>query len=232
MWVPTTETPGPDSDMDVHSLQRLLRAAALGTALLAPTALAATLQIQLSDSRSRGAQGIGVVVESASPEQPPPSPPKAVIDQHHEQFVPRVLIVQRGTEVSFPNTDRVQHHVYSFSQTKQFELPLYRGNEHPPVMFDHAGVAVLGCNIHDHMVGYVLVVDSSHFGFTDAAGRLEINGLPNENVRVTLWHPDLGVEYGAITRTIDLASGTNAVKIVLAQPWQAKAETSLSWNDY
>ena len=168
MWVPTIETPGAGfrhgrSQPSTHATRRGAR------------------------HRTTGANGAGRHVADSALRFPRPRraghrcrrrvrrvrnsrrrpPPKAVIDQHHEQFVPRVLIVQRGTEVSFPNTDRVQHHVYSFSQTKQFELPLYRGNEHPPVMFDHAGVAVLGCNIHDHMVGYVLVVDSSHFGFTD-----------------------------------------------------------------
>jgi plastocyanin len=215
-----------------HSLQRIARAAAFAAALLPPYSQAATLQIQLTDSRNRNAEGVGVVVETSSPEALPAAPPKAVMDQRREQFVPRMLIVQRGTQVAFPNTDRVQHHVYSFSQAKQFELALYRGNEHPPVTFDRDGVAVLGCNIHDHMVGYVLVVDSSHFGLTDHDGRLVLSGLPNEAVKVTLWHPDLGVEYGEINRTVDLTSGNSAAVIQLDRAWQVKQEASLSWNDY
>ena len=146
--------------------------------------------------------------------------------------MPRVTIVQRGTEVSFPNTDRVQHHVYSFSAAKQFELALYRGNEHPPVTFDRDGIAVLGCNIHDHMVGYVLIVDSRHFGFTDRDGRLVLDDLPNETVKVTVWHPDLDVEFGPINRTVDIKAGKNIADIHLDRAWQAAQETSLSWNDY
>jgi len=193
---------------------------------------AASLQIALTDSHDREAAGLGVVVDTSTVEPVPTNTPTAIIDQRHEQFVPRVSIVRRGTEVAFPNTDRVQHHVYSFSPAKQFELALYRGNEHPPVTFDRDGIVVLGCNIHDHMVGYVLVVDGSHFGFTDRDGRLTLDGLPNEAVKVTVWHPDLGVGYGAITRSVVLAPGDNSLRVRLEQSWPVKQEQSLSWNDY
>ena len=193
---------------------------------------AGSLEIQITDARGKTAAGVGIVVDTSTPEPLPAVAPKAVIDQRREQFVPRVTIVQRGTEVSFPNTDRVQHHVYSFSQAKQFELALYRGNEHPPVTFDHDGIAVLGCNIHDHMVGYVLIVDSPHFGFTDRDGRLVLTDLPNGPVKVTAWHPDIDVEFGPINRTVDIAPGKNTAEIRLDRSWQTSPETSLSWNDY
>jgi plastocyanin len=214
------------------SLRRIARAAAFASAFVGIAANAATLQIQLTDSHDRNAAGLAVVVETSTVEPAPAKPPTAVIDQSHEQFVPRVSIVRRGTEVSFPNTDRVQHHVYSFSPAKQFELSLYRGNEHPPVTFDQDGTVVLGCNIHDHMVGYVLVVDGSHFGFTDENGRLSLDGLPDESVKVTVWHPDLGVDYGAFSRSIALAPGDNPMQLHLDRTWPAKQEASLSWNGY
>ena len=76
-----------------------------------------------------------------------------VIDQRDKVFVPVVTVIQTGTEVSFPNSDSVSHHVYSFAQPNTFELPLYKGKRSPTVQFDHAGVVTLGCNIHDSMVG-------------------------------------------------------------------------------
>jgi len=215
-----------------RSLLRRIACAALASAFIPLVTHAASLQIQLTDSHDRNAAGLGIVVDTTSTEPTSPTPPTAVIDQRHEQFVPRVSIVQRGTEVSFPNTDRVQHHVYSFSPAKQFELALYRGNEHPPVTFDQDGIVVLGCNIHDHMIGYVLVVDSSHFGFSDQAGRLSLDGLPNETVKVTVWHPDLGIDYGAVTRTVALGPGNNVLQVKLDRSWPAKQEQSLSWNGY
>ncbi len=77
------------------------------------------------------------------------------MDQQGHQFVPHLLVVQAGTEVTFPNSDNVSHHVYSFSPTKPFELPLYKGDVYPPVTFEKAGIVVVGCNIHDSMLGYI-----------------------------------------------------------------------------
>ena len=111
----------------------------------------------------------------------------AIMDQVGYQFVPRVLIVRTGTEVAFPNSDNVLHHVYSFSDAKRFELPLYAGTSHPPVTFDRAGLVTLGCNIHDDMVGYILVVDTPYFGKTDASGRLELDNVPPGAYDVAAW---------------------------------------------
>ena len=54
------------------------------------------------------------------------------MDQHDMQFVPHLLVVQTGTEITFPNGDDVSHHVYSFSEAKPFELKLYKGDVYPP----------------------------------------------------------------------------------------------------
>jgi plastocyanin len=211
---------------------RIAHRVAAGLALLPVLGHAGSLDVTLTDARGQLLEGIGIVVDAPGPVQTGATPPLAVIDQRHEQFVPRVLIVQRGTEVAFPNTDRVQHHVYSFSPAKQFELALYRGNEHPPVVFEHSGIVVLGCNIHDHMIGYVLVVDSPYFAFSGHDGRANFAGLPNDSVKVTVWHPDLGIGYGRINRTVDLASGEAHVDIRIDQAWRPQQEASLSWNDY
>jgi plastocyanin len=218
--------------MGRNIVQRIAHGVATGIALLPLSGYTGSLDVTLTDAHGQPLDGIGIVVDAPGPVQTDATPPQAVIDQSHEQFVPRVLIVQRGTEVSFPNTDRVQHHVYSFSPAKRFELPLYRGNEHPPVVFDQSGIVVLGCNIHDHMIGYLLVVDSPHFAFSGHDGHADFSGLPNDSVKVTVWHPDLGVGYGQITRTVDLGSDETHINITIDQAWRPPREASLSWNDY
>src|SRR3954447_11570174 len=88
-------------------------------------------------------QGIAqaiVFVQALPPGASPPSAQQlAVMDQINKTFVPAVLPVVVGTEVHFPNHDQIHHHVYSFSRTKSFELPLYKGEEAPPVLFDKVG---------------------------------------------------------------------------------------------
>ena len=83
----------------------------------------------------------------------------------------------------------MSHHVYSFSETKTFELPLYKGDVYPPVLFDQPGIVVLGCNIHDGMLGYVVVVDTPHFARTNEQGVALIDGVPNGDYAVTVWTP-------------------------------------------
>jgi plastocyanin len=114
---------------------------------------------------------------------------RATIEQHDSEFVPYVTIVQAGTAIDFPNHDTTRHHVYSFSPPKQFELKLYKGKPSRPVVFDRPGEVVLGCNIHDWMEAYVLVVASPYFAKTGADGNAMIANVPAGRYRLRLWHP-------------------------------------------
>jgi len=139
----------------------------------------------------------------------------ARMDQQHSAFVPGVLAVQAGTTVDFPNRDNIQHHVYSFSQPRQFEIPLYSGNKAPPVRFAKPGVVVVGCNIHDWMVGHIVVLDTPYFGKTGADGRLRLD-VPPGRYTLRVWHVrGLGVP---LERTLVVpATGTSSsVQISLA----------------
>ena len=113
---------------------------------------------------------------------------KAIIDQIDREFVPLVSVVQTGTSISFPNKDDVEHDVYSFSPAKKFELKLYSGVPSHPVMFDKPGLVVLGCNIHDSMIAYVLVVDTPYFAKTGKDGRAAFDSLPPAEYRLAAWH--------------------------------------------
>jgi hypothetical protein len=99
-----------------------------------------------------------------------------------------------GTAVTFPNRDSVRHQVYSFSPAKRFELPLYTGVPQA-VTFDKPGVVILGCNIHDWMIGYVYVSESPYFAKTDAHGKAVLTDLPPRAYVLRVWHPQQsGVE--------------------------------------
>lgn len=135
-----------------------------------------------------GAPLAGAVV-SLHPDVPVALPPaQAEVDQVDATFVPAVLPVTVGTRVSFPNSDNTLHQVYSFSPTKRFDLPLYSGRTAQPVTFDQAGVVAIGCNIHDWMVGHIVVLDTPYFATTGADGRVRIEAPPG-NYRMEVWHP-------------------------------------------
>jgi len=113
------------------------------------------------------------------------------ISQMQRQFNPRVTVVTVGTAVTFPNFDTVRHHVYSFSQAKAFELKLYAGTPAAPVVFDKPGIAVLGCNIHDRMAAWVVVVDTPLHARSAAAGKAQLDDVPAGSYRLLVWHPGL-----------------------------------------
>jgi hypothetical protein len=113
------------------------------------------------------------------------------MDQINKTFVPEVLVVRRGQQVSFPNSDDIRHHVYSFSAPKTFEIRLYKGRDSEPVLFDQEGVVVLGCNIHDQMVGYIYVADNEAAWLTNSTGELNLASKPES---FHLWHPRLAAD--------------------------------------
>jgi plastocyanin len=114
---------------------------------------------------------------------------RAQIEQVDREFLPYLTVIQQGTTVTFPNRDPILHHIYSFSPAKPFEIKLYTGRSPSEVVFDKAGIVTLGCNIHDWMVAYVLVVPTPHFTRTDAAGLARLRDLPAGAYEVRAWHP-------------------------------------------
>jgi plastocyanin len=132
-------------------------------------------------------------------------PRARVVDQVDKEFTPKVTAILVGTAVSFPNHDAVRHQVYSFSPAKRFELPLYAGVPAEPVVFDKPGVVVLGCNIHDWMVGYIYVSESPYFAKTGKDGKATIAELPPRAYFVRVWHPQLEAAEESTRKNIDAA---------------------------
>jgi plastocyanin len=145
---------------------------------------------------------------------------RAILDQQDKEFVPHVRPIRVGTEVTFPNKDNIRHHVYSFSPAKRFELPLYQGTQASPVKFDKPGVVVLGCNIHDWMLGYVYVLETPYFDTSAANGRARIEDLPAGTYEVHVWHSRLaeGVEPSSQRVTITAAKDERVEFVVKLKP--------------
>lgn len=135
------------------------------------------------------------------------SPSIAIVDQIDKVFIEHVTAIQVGAAVSFPNHDNIRHHVYSFSEAKSFEIPLYKGMPTEPVVFENTGVVTLGCNIHDWMSAYIYVVDTPFFGTTGKDGHTGIQ-LPAGSYEIRIWHPQLEGNSPALVRRIDLTAGS------------------------
>lgn len=139
---------------------------------------------------------------------------KAVIEQTRGEFSPALTVVEVGTPVRFPNLDRIRHHVYSFSSAKTFELPLYSGEPHEPVVFDAPGIVTLGCNIHDWMLAHVLVMDTPWHAVSGADGRVGLAPPPGA-YRLRVWHPGLPAGQGVLEQAFVVDGTPQVLDLVL-----------------
>ena len=148
--------------------------------------------------------------------------PEKTIDQRNETFLPLVTIVPKGGHISFSNNDQTTHQVYSFSAAKQFEITLARGEKSQPIAFDNAGVAALGCNIHDHMIAYAFVAESPWTALTGADGRVTITDVPAGTYKAQVWHPKFppGRELPSLQASLsgDTSRLTVTVKLISSAP--------------
>ncbi len=194
-----------------------LRLSFLLLSVLALSARAGTLMVDARDGADRPLPDVVVFLESAQARRQVRPLEGAEMGQAGKQFVPQVLVVTTGTEVNFPNRDTVRHHVYSFSPVRKFELKLYIGTPAKPVLFDQPGIAVLGCNIHDQMVGWIVIVDTPYFGRTGEKGQLVLVKLPAGSYRLRSWHAGLPVGAPALDQAVTVpAEGQLTVTLRMA----------------
>lgn len=111
------------------------------------------------------------------------------IAQKDLTFIPSLLAVQVGTKVEFPNLDDTYHNIFSYSPAKRFDLGRYRPDEKPipSQVFDVPGLVTLRCDIHEHMRGLILVLNTPYFTITDAEGRFRLSGLPSGHYTLKAW---------------------------------------------
>ncbi len=111
------------------------------------------------------------------------------VNQKDFMFTPGLLPVQTGTKVEFPNLDDSYHNVFSFSPAKRFDLGRYRPDEKPVPfqVFDKPGMITLRCDIHEHMRGIILVVDTPHFVISGTDGAFRLQGVPSGSYKLKAW---------------------------------------------
>jgi plastocyanin len=186
---------------------------------LAGSANAGNFEALVLTPAGRPLADAAVVLEPLAPVHSKNHTP-ANIEQRGKEFIPYATVVQTGTSIDFPNNDTIRHHVYSFSPPKRFEIKLYAGKPGQPVLFDKPGEVVIGCNIHDWMEAYVLVVDSPWFGKTAGDGKATIANVPAGRYRLQLWHP----LQKARQAPVEIDIGTAPARMKLAMDVKAREQ--------
>lgn len=197
----------------------------LAASLLMTTTLvqASSLAVLVQDATGKPLADAVVYAEQDGASVPK-SPKAAVIEQRGLKFLPLVSVVQTGASISFPNNDKVRHHIYSFSPAKKFDQKLYAGVAASTQVFDKAGTVVLGCNIHDRMIAYVKVVDTPFFAKSEADGVAKVE-LPAGKYKLSIWHFNQ-VAGAAAEQTVTVKAGDAPTaltyKVALKAPTDAE----------
>ena len=158
----------------------------LATVITAPAA-----EFSCTISSTKGEPVADTVVSLIPLDTPaPPVPATIQVDilQEGQEFTTYVTVVQTGTKVVFPNRDTVQHHVYSLSKPKKFELPLYNPGQAESIVIEVPGLVTIGCNIHDWMITHLVVVPTPWFAQSGPDGMVKLNA-PAGRYRLEIWHP-------------------------------------------
>ena len=160
---------------------------------------AADVHVEVLDKHGKPLEGALVSLHGAN--IPSPEPMTLDLVQRELIFEPQVSVVTSGSTVKFVNQDDIKHHVYSFSKAwkKQFHL---QRNEMVEYVLDKPGQVVLGCNVHDWMLGYIYVLDTPFFGQTNKAGKLMLSGAPAGKFKLHVQHPRLRDGRGLIKQDV------------------------------
>jgi plastocyanin len=198
---------------------KLATSFAFCAAMLGPwgPAQAANVQVQVLDGSGKPITDAVVFLDSKDAKAALKPVRDTAIAQVSKEFTPRLTVVPVGSAVDFPNRDKVRHHVYSFSPAKNFELKLYAGTPAAPVVFDRAGVAVLGCNIHDNMIAWVVAVETPYYGRSAADGRVQLSGVPEGSYRLRVWHIDMAPGAAPTDQPFDVVSSGAAATVRLGE---------------
>ncbi len=161
-------------------------------------------------------QAVGVLfLEPVPPREFPPPTQPAVMDQRNISFIPRILPIQVGTRVDFPNHDHVQHNVFSPSLTRMFNLGTYPPGEVRSVVFEKPGVVDVFCEIHPDMHAVILVLPTPYFTVTDKKGRFRISAVPPGRYVLKWWSETCGE---GVIQELRIAHETDTITVEWTAP--------------
>jgi hypothetical protein len=138
----------------------------------------------------------------------PRNPSTLIVAQKNKSFAPYVAVTQKGQSIAFENQDNITHHIYSVSGGNRFDFKIKSGHSKSTQQLNHAEEIAMGCNIHDWMSGYVLVVDTPYYTQTNAQGLATMALSVAGSYTLTVWHPQLDVEDYKIEQTIAFVNNT------------------------
>lgn len=109
------------------------------------------------------------------------------ISMARKQFVPRTMAVPVGSTIKVPNKDSISHNAFSPTKPNNFDLELYGRGEEKSFTVKDPGIIKIYCNVHYHMVAYVLSLNTPYHTRPTNDGKFSLE-IPNQAGKLVVWH--------------------------------------------
>ena len=154
-------------------------------------------------SENGGIKDVFVYIKNPPEGDYAPPAEQAVIDQIGCRYVPHVLGVMTGQEISVENSDPTLHNVRGIARSNRpFNNSQPEGAKPRIKKFDKAEMGIrLKCDIHPWMTAFIFAMDHPFFAVSDDTGAFAITGLPDGEYTVVAWHEKYGEQEGTATFT-------------------------------
>lgn len=177
--------------------------------LLPLPSLAININVQVTNQQQEAAKDVVVYLEPLAKDITLPKTDKTVnVTQLDRAFAPYISVMQIGNKVLFDNQDDITHHIYSPIGANKFEFKLRAGNSEIKEDFNTTGEVVMGCNIHDWMSGYLLVLDTPYFEKSNNKGVAKLQVETTGDYHLVVWHPQLDQPDHKITQKVSITKNS------------------------
>ena len=181
--------------------------------------LAAELSVTILDVKGNPLSDMVVYAEPKSGiKDLKPNINQLTIDQKGKKFTPYATVMQKGQKIQFSNKDDITHHIYSVSGQNRFDFKLQAGQKVMTQQIKSSEEIAMGCNIHDWMSGFVLVVDTPYFGKTNKQGIVTFNLENTDEYKVTVWHPQLDTQTRKLSQSHIINNNNQTILMTLPKP--------------
>lgn len=149
------------------------------------------IQVFVNSTTGQGLADMVVYLEPIEGQILEKSTKTLVVSQNNKSFAPYLNVSQVNAPVKFVNKDDITHHIYSAESKNKFAFKIRAGETNSSTAFSTTAEIAMGCNIHDWMSGYLLVVNTPYFDKTDKLGKVSFNIAKHGKYKVVVWHPQM-----------------------------------------
>ena len=190
-------------------------AVVFGSVFMADAVRAGDVKGKVSAEGLSSAADIAVYIDAVPGKKFDPPAQHVSVDQRNMKFIPRTVVIERGTTVDFLNSDQVVHNVYwpsiGGNKALRHSLTIVSPGEKKSFQFDNLGAAQLLCNLHSDMVGYIVIVPTPYFALTGSDGTFTIKDVPPGTYTLKTW----SVEGKPTTQSITVTAGDTNVELIV-----------------